>query len=399
VAQLLGQQEALVRPQPSAQRPLQRGALLPQAPLRQLGERFRVGGAGRQRLQDRPPRGPQHVAGHVPELEVGALQRLLHAVDLGCPLADERRAVARQLAQLPLRPLGHEAAPQQAVPQEVSQPPAVPHVGLAARHRLDVLGVGQQQGEAVLQQIPQRLPVDAGALHGHMGHAALRQPVAQGQQLLGRRPERAHLLGRLTREPRRDHARRGRPLVHVDPTAPLVQRLHLRPPPACTAADAGTAGSKSLLCVLPRKERQTVLPGGTRARLFPGSQHRWAAPATTPPLRTASVPHRKPIFICGAARQGIETFSLPCARRPTHRTPARRLGRTFPHTVREVVRRRALRPPHKRHISALAGVPRLAGRQDEWAIIEPKMARSWRDGGLMLGRRAAGSRPSALQRF
>ena len=58
------------------------------------------------------------------------------------------------------------------MPQQVSDPLAVAYVGLAARHGFDVLGVGQNKGEGVLQQVIDRLPVDAGAFHGDVGTAA-----------------------------------------------------------------------------------------------------------------------------------------------------------------------------------------------------------------------------------
>ena len=45
-------------------------------------------------------------------------------------------------------------------------------------HLLDVLGVDQQQLEAALQQVEDRLPVDAGRLHGDVGDA-LRRPASR----------------------------------------------------------------------------------------------------------------------------------------------------------------------------------------------------------------------------
>ena len=116
--------------------------------LRQLGQRRGVGLARDQRRQHRPPRLAQDVGGHGGQLDVGALQGLLQPVDLGRPLPDQARPVAGQLPQLPLRPVRHEAAGEQPVPQQVGQPLAVPDVGLAPRHRLDVPGVDQQQREA-----------------------------------------------------------------------------------------------------------------------------------------------------------------------------------------------------------------------------------------------------------
>ena len=69
--------------------------------------------------------------------------------------------------------LRHEAGPQQAVPQQVRRPLAIPHIGLAPGHLVHVLGIDQQQRETVLQQIPERLPVDARALERHVGDALL----------------------------------------------------------------------------------------------------------------------------------------------------------------------------------------------------------------------------------
>ena len=52
------------------------------------------------------------------------------------------------------------------------------HVGLASRHGLLMwAGVDHHHGELVLQQVVDRFPVDAGALHGHVGY-----PVASSSQ-------------------------------------------------------------------------------------------------------------------------------------------------------------------------------------------------------------------------
>ena len=49
-------------------------------------------------------------------------------------------------------------------------PLAVLDIGLTAGHRLDVLGVGQNQGEAVLQQVVEGVPVDAWRFHRDVGN-------------------------------------------------------------------------------------------------------------------------------------------------------------------------------------------------------------------------------------
>ena len=105
VGQLLGHQEALVRPDASRQRPLQLGELLAQATLRQLGQLGAVGLPGDQRRQDLPPRLAQDVGGHRGQLDVGAFQGLLQPVGRRGPLPDQARPVAGQFPQLPLRPV------------------------------------------------------------------------------------------------------------------------------------------------------------------------------------------------------------------------------------------------------------------------------------------------------
>ncbi len=175
----------------------QRGALVPQLALGQVGQRGRIRRAGDQRRQHPPARDAHDVRGHVAQLDVGPFQRLLQPIDLGRSLLDQAGAVAGQFAQFPLRPVGDEAAAQQPVAQQVGQPLGVLDVGLAPRHRLDVPRVDQQQRELLLQQVPDRLPVDPGALHRHVRAARLLQPGRQRQQLVGHRAEGAHLLDRL----------------------------------------------------------------------------------------------------------------------------------------------------------------------------------------------------------
>ena len=79
----------------------------------------------------------------------------------------------------------HEAGLEQAVLEQLGDPLAVLHVGLAARHLLDVLGVDQHQLEPPLQQVPDRLPVHAGRSPWRRGDALLGQPVGQLDQLAG----------------------------------------------------------------------------------------------------------------------------------------------------------------------------------------------------------------------
>ena len=59
--QLLGDQEPVMGAEPADQRALELGELRPQLPLRQVGQRRRVGRPGDQRRQDLPARLAQDV--------------------------------------------------------------------------------------------------------------------------------------------------------------------------------------------------------------------------------------------------------------------------------------------------------------------------------------------------
>jgi len=87
--------------------------------------------------------------------------------------------------------------------EKVGEPHGVAHVALAARHVLDVAGVGQHQLEvAVAEDVPDRLPVHAGRLHGDVPASLRGQPVRELEQVPGGRPEGAHLA----LDPAVDHA-------------------------------------------------------------------------------------------------------------------------------------------------------------------------------------------------
>jgi hypothetical protein len=75
---------------------------------------------------------------------------------------------------------------------EVSQPLGVGDVTLAAGHGLGFAGVDQSQGEMILEQIVERLPVGAGRLDDHHADTFLDQHVPQRQDLAGGRPPRGH---------------------------------------------------------------------------------------------------------------------------------------------------------------------------------------------------------------
>ena len=92
---------------------------MPQRTLGQVGQRSRGFLTRQQRLEDGPRRGTGHIADDRSELEVRPFERFLQPIDLGTALVDQARSIPNQLPQLALGSVGHEAAPHQAVPQQI----------------------------------------------------------------------------------------------------------------------------------------------------------------------------------------------------------------------------------------------------------------------------------------
>ena len=206
---------------------------LPQ-PLRRraepgVGERRQPGGVGlarHERLEHRPAALAQQLGHDAVELDVGVLERLLQPQHVARPLAHQLLAGAQERAQLPGRAVRDEAGADQAVRQQLGQPGRVVHVRLAARDALDLGGVGQDQGEAALgQDVPDRLPVDAGRLHRDAGAAVLRQPRGELQQARGGGGEGADLAGDPAAGGEAHGGDHGR-LVDVEAGAAGIEDLH-----------------------------------------------------------------------------------------------------------------------------------------------------------------------------
>src|SRR6266852_1050692 len=215
VRQLLGEQETVVRPKLALQGLLQLRNLLPQLVLGQIRQHHRVGGSANQCFQHPPRRHAENVAGDVAELDVGAFQCFLDAVDLGCPLANQGRPIPRELSQLSLWTLGHEAGAQQTVPQQIRDPFTISDIRLATGHLLDVLGVYQQQLYLAFEQIPERVPINPSALEGHLRDPLLCQPVAELEELGRHRAERANLLDGLPTRSWEQYTSHDRLLMYV----------------------------------------------------------------------------------------------------------------------------------------------------------------------------------------
>jgi hypothetical protein len=104
---------------------------------------------------------------------------LLHPLLLGGADRDQVRPVAGHVPQLPDRRWWDEAGPQHLPLGELAEPDRIQGVGLGpSREVLDITGVHQPDLEPVgFQQVVDPLPVVAGGLHDHPGHAQLGQPL------------------------------------------------------------------------------------------------------------------------------------------------------------------------------------------------------------------------------
>ena len=98
-------------------------------------------------------------------------------------LGGQLGTIPRQIPQLTLR---HEAALQESALQQLSDPFGVAQIRFAAGHLLDMTGVHQKQGEPSLQDVPDRLPEDAGRFYSHVCHTERFEVVGQRQEVPGR---------------------------------------------------------------------------------------------------------------------------------------------------------------------------------------------------------------------
>ena len=120
----------------------------------------------------------------------------------------------------------HEARLDQAVAHQVGGPLGILDVGLAPRHVLDVMGIGEDQLEVAFQDGMDRLPVNPGALHADMRHAVALQPIPHRLQILRHRRKRPDLLMRLAAGLPDQHAGDHRRLMDVETGTAFDDRIH-----------------------------------------------------------------------------------------------------------------------------------------------------------------------------
>jgi hypothetical protein len=150
----------------------------------------------------------------------------LPPLNVSCVLVRELLAGAHQGPHLLGLSGRYEARPDQAVSEKFGEPHGIVDVGLAARHVLHMRGIRQYQLElAVIQDMPDRFPVDAGRLHRHMRAFVGSQPLGQSQKLRCRCPEGANFGADLAVS-HQSQAGNHRLLVNVETATTRMPHFH-----------------------------------------------------------------------------------------------------------------------------------------------------------------------------
>jgi hypothetical protein len=131
----------------------------------------------------RPAAGADDVRDYRRQLDVGVLQRFLNPLNMLGDFACQLRSRPRQITHILNLRWRHEARPYQAVGEQIRNPHRVVDVALATRNTANVRSIREHQLEPALQDVPDRLPVDASGLHRYARDPLRRQPIRELQQI------------------------------------------------------------------------------------------------------------------------------------------------------------------------------------------------------------------------
>src|SRR5579862_6726527 len=135
-----------------------------------------------------------------------------------------------------------------------------------SRYVLDVLCVGQDDGELSLQYVPYRLPVDSDGFQSYMSHPKLTKPCSQIFQILSHRCEPPG-SGLLSSRHRLQEATKLRSTAAVLPPVSLPKKVQLTRPSATQLPFAGK--SINTISEFSRSRSNTTrLPSGVRSKLL-----------------------------------------------------------------------------------------------------------------------------------
>jgi hypothetical protein len=94
-------------------------------------------------------------------------------------IAHQDLPVTRQFSQFTDVPGWNDAGLEQTVAQQITNPISITHVRLLSGYSLDVVGVHEQDGTVVFEQIEDRPPVDSSTLNGDVSATRRQEPVSQ----------------------------------------------------------------------------------------------------------------------------------------------------------------------------------------------------------------------------
>src|SRR4029450_13454207 len=107
---------------------------------------------------------------------------------------DQLAPVAREIAEVAHLDGRDEAAPEEAMLQEFSDPTAILHVCLASRDLFDVGRIAEQDGEVPFEHIENRLPIHTRRFHGDDRTPMGLEPRTHGQYVMSHGAKGAHLV-------------------------------------------------------------------------------------------------------------------------------------------------------------------------------------------------------------
>ena len=110
-----------------------------------------------------------NVGDHRGQFNVGVLEKLLEAVELGGLLLNQFLPVTGQIPKFTDGFGGDKTASDEAMAQQLGNPFTVLYVGFPARDILDISSIGQNHFHALFQNVEDRLPVDSGTFQSNMG--------------------------------------------------------------------------------------------------------------------------------------------------------------------------------------------------------------------------------------
>src|SRR5262245_50848906 len=169
------------------------------------------------RFQHASPAGSQNVRNYRTKLDIGFFQNRLNTLRVLRNLAGQLFPCPGQIAQFLNSSRRHEARADQSMRQQVRKPTGIIHVTLSSRHRLHMRCIRQDQCKTPVENVPDRLPIDAGRFHRYMRTSRTFEPFREFKQSVRRRGKSTHLTLHLSMcDKANQRYPRGRRLVLYD---------------------------------------------------------------------------------------------------------------------------------------------------------------------------------------